>query len=206
LISNNSIFALIIISGLISVLTIFKLGFKPALKEINGILFLWFFIRFLSDLLSISIDRIYHLNPIPIYHVSTFLETLLMIGLFVKLKNGSFSAVIKLSVMPLIALIIDVGISGSIFEISIYGHVLSFALSSILLFLLIYVNQSINYRVLRVVRFLFVFHSILLIYALFQNVIRSDIEIFKYCYPLFLLTNVSMNLYPTYLLWSMRKN
>ncbi len=176
------------------------------MKEIKGILFWWFFIRFTSDLIAITLDLKYHLNPIPVYHVSTFLETILMIRLFVQLKNGTFMTVMKLSVLPLIALIFDVGILGSIFKIPIYGHFLSFALTSLLLFFLIYNNKSLNYKILSVVRFLFVFHSIFLVYALFQNVIRSNIEIFKYCYPLFLFTNVSMNLYPTYLLWSMRKN
>jgi hypothetical protein len=206
LISNSTVLTLNIISGLISVLTISFLRFKPDLKELMGNLFWWFFIRLTSDFVSITLDLKYHENPIPVYHISTFLETILMIRLFVQLKNSSNWTIMKLAVLPFIALILDVVILGSIFEISIYGHVLSFALTSLLLFSLIYQNKSLNYRILSILRSLFIFHAILLVYALFQNVIRSNIEIFKFCYPLFLFTNVSMNLYPTYLLWSMRKN
>jgi hypothetical protein len=195
-----------IITGLISVVSIFIFRIKRINNPLLTILVLWYFIKFLSDILATIIDLIFHKNPIPIFHVSTLLETILMV-LFFNLLTNKFKKITSIFlIFPLFATFFDVVVNGTIFEISTFGHVLSFLLTSFLLFILLTENKTINQQYLKIIRVFFFYHTIVLFYSIFQDVIRSDSDYFDYCYPIFFLTNLLMNFYPFFLLWSTRKN
>lgn len=195
-----------IIAGLISVVSVFIIRIKRFYGPLATILLLWYLIKFLSDILATTIDLIFHKNPIPIFHISTLLETILMVFFF-KLNTNRFKKITSfLIIFPLMALFFDVVINGTFFEISTFGHVLSFSLTTLLLFILLTEHKTINLQYLTIIRVFFFYHTIVLFYSLFQEMIRSDSKFFDFCYPIFFIINLLMNCFPIFLLWSKRRS
>lgn len=196
-----------LITGCFSVISIYLIRIKHSNWSLFYVLFSWYGIRFLSDIFATTIDLVFHKNPIPIFHISTLLETLLMVIMFQLISRKLDKIKLILFSLPFAALFLDIVFLGTFFDISTIGHVISFALTSLLLlFILLIENRTIDKQTLMVIRIFFFYHTIVFFYSLFQEIIRSNIDYFDFCYPIFFIINLLMNCFPIFLLWSMRRS
>jgi hypothetical protein len=192
-------------TGILSVLSCFL--FK---KKNNHLLkksiVLWFTIRLLADSISYILKIKLNLNLYPVFHFSILIEGMLIINYFQSIRRIYTKRSYYLYLIPIIAFIIDVNFISSIFQNPRLGYFFYYILCSILLFILLKSSIEINQFNFVVIKVLFVFHSVLFVYSLFENLIRKDSVLMPIIYPLFLLFVISLNLFFSYFLWTKRKN
>jgi hypothetical protein len=192
-------------TGILSVLSCFL--FK---KKNNHLLkksiVLWFTIRLLADSISYILKIKFNLNLYPVFHFSILIEGMLIINYFQSIRRIYTKRSYYLYLIPIIAFSIDVNFISSIFQNPRLGYFFYYILCSILLFILLKSSIEINQFNFVVIKVLFVFHSVLFIYSLFENLIRKDSVLMPIIYPLFLLFVISLNLFFSYFLWTKRKN
>jgi hypothetical protein len=166
---------------------------------------LWFTIRLLGDIISYILKIKLNLNLYPVFHFSILIEGMLMINYFQSMKRMYTKRSYYLYLIPIIGFIIDVSFIGSIIQNPRLGYFFYYLLCSILLFNLLKSSIELDRFNFVIVKVLFVFHAVLFIYTLFDNIIRKDTVLMPLAYPLFLLFVISLNLFFSYFLWSRRK-
>ncbi len=166
---------------------------------------LWFTIRLLGDIISYILKMKLNLNLYPVFHISILIEAMVMINYFQSMKRMYTKRSYYLYLIPIIGFIIDVSFIGSIIQNPRLGYFFYYLLCSILLFILLKSSMELDRFNFVIVKVLFVFHAVLFIYTLFDNIIRKDTVLMPLAYPLFLLFVISLNLFFSYFLWSRRK-
>jgi hypothetical protein len=198
--------SLILVSGVTSVLSPFLLKTNLIDSSTKNILILWFIIRFISDFIAFIFDFKYQQSVYPIFHISTFVETVLMISFYRIYSKVNTRKTWLLYILPISTLLFDITYFGSIFDNSILGHTISYLTTSILLFTLILhcqINEGYDFKI---IRSLFVYHSVIFVYSLFQQVIRDNLNLMTLIYPIFFISNVGINLYPTFLICTKQRS
>jgi hypothetical protein len=165
----------------------------------------WFIIRLLGDIISYILNVKLNLNLYPVFHFSILIEGMLMINYFQSMKRMYTKRSYYLYLIPIIGFIIDVSFIGSIIQNPRLGYFFYYLLCSILLFILLKSSIELDRFNFVIVKVLFVFHAVLFIYTLFDNIIRKDTVLMPLAYPFFLLFVISLNLFFSYFLWSRRK-
>ncbi|MEO0038256.1 MAG: hypothetical protein RIQ59_1467 [Bacteroidota bacterium] len=166
---------------------------------------IWFIIRLLGDIISYILKVKLNLNLYPVFHFSILIEGMLMINYFQSMKRMYTKRSYYLYLIPIIAFIIDVLFLGSFIESPRLGYFFYYLLCSGLFFILLKSSIKIDQFNFIIIKVLFVYHSVLFCYSLFENIIRKDTVLMPLIYPFFLLFVISLNLFFSYFLWSRRK-
>lgn len=197
--------SLLISSGLIPFITGFYISRVYKNIQYNLIAF-WLLIRITSDLCTTIFKDFIGIGIYPFFHVSVLLESLTIIIFYFSLKNDSDKGKRWIYGLPITAFLLEAIILDKINEVNHISIVCYNLLTSLLMLNLLFFNEKINQRILPIVKSLFMFHSVSLIYFLAEDKIRANEALMPLIYPVFLSIVIGFNIYLSYNLWSARKN
>lgn len=174
--------------------------------KISFSLIIWLIIRLLSDSLAFLLILKFRINNFPVFHVSILMEALLILNFF----HGFFKTKVEFRILtyfiPVIIFILETQFLGSILSSNRISFMSYNLMTSILMFILIWNIKRIKIFDQSIVKALFVFHSISFIYSISENVIRVNDDLMSLILPIFLVSIISLNLFFSYHLWSVRRS
>jgi hypothetical protein len=174
--------------------------------KISFSLIIWLIIRLLSDSLAFLLILKFRLNNFPVFHVSILIEAILISNFF----HGFFTSKVEFRILtyliPVTIFILETQFLGSIFSANRISFMSYNLMTSILMFILIWNIKRINIFDQSIIKALFVFHSISFIYSISENVIRVNNDLMSLILPIFLVSIISLNLFLSYHLWSVRRS
>ncbi len=165
----------------------------------------WIIIRLLTEVVSYITYYGYGINPYLVQHISDFLEGIMLIWYFIKLKEGKLY-VFWLYLLPPLYFYLEIKYSGAFNSLKGFSYSIYNALISLLMLRLLMQVENLEAFAKPIVKSLFLIHSVTFFYSLLEHITRINFELSLIVYPFFLLANLIFNFYLSYYLWSARKN
>lgn len=161
-------------------------------------------IRFLSDLFGVVLLVIYK-NSIPVFHISVILETILYLNII----SFYFSNV---TIRIIQTLTIFLGVTellffNGIWENNWFTTITSYLGISIMYFEVVNRNvQKLDRPDLFLISVVLIYHLIMLIYSITEDLLRDNTELFQIVLPIILFVFLMYNLCLTKFIWLLKRN
>ncbi len=165
----------------------------------------WFLFRFITDITTTFLKIKFNICVFPFYHFSIFLESILIIFLFNLLTSSRCRLKKLIYFLPIVSLLLETVIFGSLFEANRYGFIFyNILVVSLVMWLFVFEKKPDKF-IDPILKMLLVFHAVSLFYSFFEHIIRRDKNLMSLVYPIFLMLIMSLNLYFGIYIWLMRK-
>lgn len=196
-------FFLLITTGIIPV--VISLKFIYTIRDVRIIpLSIWFVTRLFSDVYVYLFKDTDNFSFYTVSHISICIESLLIIWFFIKIQQNKKSTHLFYS-LPIIAFILECFVFGSIKSVNIYGNIVYYLITVVLMLRILYPEFKQPKYLLKINVVIFTYHAIAFVYFSFIQFIRSNNELMQKVYPALLLIIISLNLIVSYILWTSRK-
>jgi hypothetical protein len=159
-------------------------------------------LRFLSDVFCFVFRHEFH-SVFPVFHVSVFLETLCYLFYFRELSGSKNKQYLLVILMFMVVVGIDMG--EGLWLNNYWSTLFSTLLIPLfsLRFLLVPVEPSKDQVSILIP--MFIFHTSMFTYTLFENIIRENTQLFNSLQPFILVLILLYNLSLAYFIWKNRK-
>jgi hypothetical protein len=159
--------------------------------------------KFLSDLTRLFTEP--YITSYPIFHLTVVLDFIFYTELIKATASFKYIRVFQFIIIAIE--IYEIYLNKGVYENNWLTTIVSYSTISFIYYVLLVGKPKVlNNEKFIVLASIFAFHTIMLIYFLFENLIRSNTTIFNFLEPIILSLYILLNFSLSYALWKNQKN